>query len=160
MEARPKIKIEKRPQDLFIEFLTWTLLISLWIYVLYIYNKLPDRIPNHYDSDGNVIDYMSKNFVFFMPALITFLVPLLAIITNYPSSFNFPVKITPDNAIKQYTLAIRMIRVLNLMLVIIFGTITYAIITPGSINLWAVIVAPVTVFIPLVYYIRESFKNK
>lgn len=164
-ELRPRINPENTTIDRFLESAAWAALILLWILVLKSYNKLPEIIPSHFNPSGQPDDTSNKNFIFILPVIGTFVFFLLTVLQNYPYTFNYPVKITADNAMKQYTNAIKMIRYLKLIILVVFGLITFFTLKTAwgeseGLGIWFLPVFLIGVFGPLAYYITKAFKNK
>lgn len=52
------------------EWLFWIILLLPFLYIPFIWNKLPESIPTHWDMEGKVNDYSSKAFgTLFLPLL-------------------------------------------------------------------------------------------
>ena len=85
----------------------------------------------------------------------------LTILNMFPVIFNYPVKITQENALKQYTNATRLIRYLKLVIVLIFGIIAFNMIQNAQgheegMGIWVLPLMPGLIFIPLIIYIGLS----
>lgn len=121
---RPKIKIIPSSGDRLVEWFSISLLLLLWMWVLYYYKSLPDTIPVHFNAAGEADGFGHKNMIFLIPGIATILFIGMSIANKYPHHFNYPRKITEENALQQYTLATRLIRYLKLLVVITFFIIT------------------------------------
>jgi len=89
----------------------------------------------------------------------------LTILNLFPHIFNFPVRITPRNAEKQYRNATQTIRWLKVLMVVLFAYITYAIIKTGlgvgnSLDLVFMFVLLGLIMASVVVMIVKSFNNK
>lgn len=163
-EKQPVLNIIPLTADITIEILAYTALIALWIFVLVIYSELPGEIPTHFDISGKADGFGSRETIFLAPAICTALFIFMSIIQRKPHWFNYAVEITPENAQKQYTIAVKMIRLVKLSVVLIFGLIefhTYKASAgmeagPGQYIILAVLAL---VYIPLFYYLVQSSKN-
>lgn len=118
-ELRPTERPGMAPADWILEMIAAIGLILMAGYAIYWYGKLPEIIPSHF-SGGKVDGYSNKGFIFFLPAVGLFVYGLLTFVAMIPHTFNFPVKITPQNALYQYRLATRLIRVLKTMIMFLF----------------------------------------
>jgi uncharacterized membrane protein len=121
----PKIRIRRTTFDWVIEIMAFLFLVFQIILPLIYYNHLPERIPVHFNGAGQPDGYGSRSTLWILPATSLFLYLLLTILEAFPYIYNFPVEITPDNAVTQYTLATRLIRILKTVLLIIFSFISY-----------------------------------
>lgn len=101
-------------------------LVSLAIGALY-YNQLPERIPMHFDIHGNA-DGWSGKFGIFIPSLIGIGIYVLFQVIIHavpPTSWNYPVKITPENAALQQAYARRLLLAMSSVICTGFALITW-----------------------------------
>lgn len=160
-----QIKPTKTGFDILLERLVFIILILLWIYVIISYQSLPEMVPMHYDISGKIDRYDNKIMTFLLPAILTLIVTGLFFLTRFSYKLNSPVPITKENAEVQYRIAGRMLRVINLVIVIAFSYITiksiYDSTHPQSFLDWWFIPA---LFISLcgttAYFIWKSFKAR
>lgn len=128
-KLRPDIKISLSKSDLYWEIFGFLLLIGYWVFLSTIYSSLPESIPSHMDIKGNVNSYSNKASVWALPKTATILYALLTLCSFFPKYFNYGlVEITLENAEKQYTWAVRLIRYLKISVVIVFKIISVIII--------------------------------
>lgn len=165
MEPRPKIKPEISQLDKILEVAGWLSLSLIWIITLLHYKNLPETIPVHFNVAGQADGFGDKTSIFFLPVLGTVLFIGMSILNLYPQIFNYPVKITEENAMKQYAMATRLIRVLKLSVIITFILIVWltgstAVNQSGNTGIWLLPVILGITFIPLAYYLLKSFKEK
>jgi uncharacterized membrane protein len=162
---RPQIRIQPEPIDKLIEASAWFCLIMLWVITLYAYYKLPEIIPTHFNASGQADDDGSKMVLFFLPVIGTLLFIGLTALNNYPHIFNYPVAITEQNAERQYANAVRMIRTLKLIIVMVFSILVLliyhsAINDNGSLGIWFLPVILGFILIPLAYFVYKAVKEK
>lgn len=112
---RPIIPIELKIFDKIIEGMALIVFISIWVMVIYSYNKLPQIIPVHFDLSGNVDRMGDKSSIFTLPFIASFIYLLLTVLNKYPHMFNYIGEITLDNAKSQYTFATRLLRVIKVI---------------------------------------------
>ncbi|GJQ32157.1 MAG: hypothetical protein HBSAPP04_09960 [Ignavibacteriaceae bacterium] len=74
-----------------------------------------------YDFSGNVSRMGNKNELLLLLGVLILLYAGLTILQRYPHTYNYLVDITEGNAPRQYSLAVRMIRWLKLMMVGLFS---------------------------------------
>lgn len=161
--VRPKIKIELSATDKAVELIGWVALLTIWFITITSYSNLPDTIPTHYNGAGKVDGFGNKINILMLPLVATILFVGLTILNKFPHIFNYPTKITEENAFTQYTYATMLIRYLKLILVVIFATILFKTIqyTGGqAFSLWFLPMTMGLIFIPLVFYINKSLKKK
>lgn len=143
-------------------------LVILGVMVIYCvsnFTSLPDEIPIHFNAKGEADDWGTKNILFFIPGVCSFLFLMMHFIGKLkPKTYNFPVKLTEDNARKQVELAREMMQGLN---VVIFGLMFYILwrmvdlATGGSggLGTFFMIVFLVGIFGVIVYYMRLAQKH-
>lgn len=163
MDTRPKIKGEVTTVDTILNVLGILLLLTLWGLVLYQYNKLPETINTHFDAAGKVDGRGSKNTLLILPAIGTITFIILSVLNNYPHLFNFPVKLTEENVQRQYTLACRLIRLLNAGLMLSLVIALYAITSAqskeaASVGMWLLPMILIVTTLPIVYYFLQARK--
>jgi uncharacterized membrane protein len=164
METRSNIKPEPSTADKLIEIAGWFLLLMIWLITIFAYKNLPGTIPTHFNIAGEADNYGASSTIFFMPVLGTVLFIGMTILNRFPHVFNYPVKITPDNALRQYTMATRLIRVLKFSILVLFILII-SITASAALNnhpkllIWFLPLTLAIVFIPLIFYIIKSFKE-
>jgi hypothetical protein len=136
---RPKIKPIPTLFDKAVELITGLLLVSIWVFAA------------------------TKNFaddVLFISVILTIIYLGLTILSQYPHIFNYPVAITTENALKQYTLAVRLIRFLKLSIAVIFGTIMVSIHQlDGAKQLWLLPIILILANAPIAYYLYKALKG-
>lgn len=105
--------VEVSPWDRKLNLSTLILIAIALFFSIYFYSILPDKIPVHFDLQGNVNRYGSKSSIFLLCAITAVLGIGLIVLSNFPETFNYSVKITETNRDVQYKLASSMIRQLN-----------------------------------------------
>ena len=164
-EIRPKIQVPLKKIDYIIELIAMILLLSSWIYSIQTYHSLPDIIPTHFDIHGQVDDNGSKGTLFIMPIIFSVVYLLLTILNTKPQSFNFPVKITEENAAIQYQFATRLLRVMNTLIGWTILSICWIINSSARqgnlpVGEWLVFVDIALVFVPIIIYVIVARKHK
>lgn len=162
---RPRIKIELTVTDKAVEIIGWIALLTIWGLVISSYSNLPDTIPTHYNGMGKADGFGSKTNILILPMIASFLFVGITILNKFPYIFNYPVKITVENAFRQYTNMTRMLRYLKLILVMLFGLIAFKTIQGANghsfgLGVWFLPLTIGLIFIPLTYFIMKSFKTK
>lgn len=163
-EKRPRINLSISLADKIIEILSAVLMVSLFIYTFASWSNLPETIPVHFDAKGRPDGFGGRITIFFSPLLMLAIYILLTALNRRPDVFNYPVKITPENAAYQYRTATRMLRMLKLSLVIMFGAITWSVVHSAQagnsdVVLWVLPFALIITFIPIIYYFFSVFKR-
>ncbi len=163
-EERPKLKIDKEPVDRFFEIIGLIGVVLLVALPFVHFGSLPDTVPVHYGINGQPDSYGSKNMVWLLMVVGIIIYISLAVLTRYPHIFNYPKKITAENAYTQYKMACRLIRVLNAVSAWFFAYIVYTTIAvasgrhsgPGS---WLVVALIGVTALTMGVYIYKAMKK-
>ncbi|MCK9203740.1 MAG: DUF1648 domain-containing protein [Bacteroidales bacterium] len=154
---RPEIRPEMQPVDWLLEAIALIGFLSFIGIVLYYFPKLPDMVPSHFNEWGAPDNWENKSSVWSLLGITVFIYALLTFINFIPHRFNFPVRITPQNALRQYTLAMRLIRYLKIVLVWMFFYIDLTTIrvtskSAAGLGTWFLPVIIVLILLPLIIY--------
>lgn len=167
-ENRPKIRLKKSNTEKAVEYMTFGLLMLSALYTIYHYDNLPDNVPIHFNHKGEVDRYDSKDSIWGLHIIGFVLIYLMYHLSKFPHIFNYPQKITEENAEKFYNDAVKMIRYTNICLALLFVLINYEIVQlalndkltslPVITGLIIVIIVLITVapFIYLVKYLKKT----
>lgn len=163
--TRPRIKIEQTVTDKAVEIIGWFALLTIWVLVISSYSNLPDTIPTHYNGVGKADGFGSKTNILILPLITTILFVGMTILNKFPYIFNYPAKITVENALRQYTSATRMLRYMKLILVMLFGLIAFKTIQGANgqsfgLGVWFLPLTMCLIFIPFAYFITKLFRTK
>lgn len=134
MSDRPKLKIELTMFDKIMEILGWIFIIAIWSMTIISYNQLPDVIPTHFNLKGEVDGYGEKWMILLLGSITTILFLVMSYLNKFPHRYNYLTVITKDNALRQYTIATRVIRFLKILMVAIFLLTTYQTIKQSNKN--------------------------
>ena len=110
--SRPKIELPFDNLDKFLLGISLLSALGLILLPAIYYDALPDKIPMHFNGKGEVDRYGSKSELWMLPVIGSCLLALLWGISRVPHTFNYAVKITPENAAKQYGWSVKLMRVL------------------------------------------------
>lgn len=162
-EDRPILKIELTLTDKLIEIFGWLILISLWKMTLLRFSNFPDTIPIPYNFAGQPDNSGNKATIFILPILSTLLFVGMTILNKFPHIFNYPKKITHQNAETQYTIVTRLIRYLKFIIVfsfsIFFVTSQTANDKISGLEIWFLSLFVGLIYIPMIYAIVKLFKT-
>ena len=160
--TRLKLKPTLSKGDKIIEASGWMALIILWSLVLFSYSKLPETIAIHFDASGNPNGFGDKITIFSLPIITSVLFLGLSYLNRFPHIFNYMTEINEDNALQQYSIACRLIRMLKLSIVIIFTVIVISTLNVTD-KTWQwsmpLVVLGLT-FFPVLYYLLQSNKKR
>lgn len=119
---RPKLVVQKNFFDRGVEILTCLAVLASFAFPMYYYQDLPEQIPMHFNASGTLDRIGSRSSIWILPILGAVLCIGIQRLIKYPHLFNYPKKITPQNAEVNYRMAQRSLRMINL---IVAGSIAY-----------------------------------
>jgi uncharacterized membrane protein len=164
-EDRPVIKLKFTSADWAIEFIGLACLTVLFILPIFYLPQLPERIPTHFNGAGIPDGFGAKSSVWILPATGVFMYILMTAVAAFPQIFNFPVKITEENAPVQYRLATRFIRILKSLILVLFLFLSYKTFstalgkTMGLGKAFLPVFIILTIF-PIIFYLVKALNNK
>ncbi|HAQ65940.1 MAG TPA: hypothetical protein DCR43_08840 [Bacteroidales bacterium] len=161
----PKLIIKPARADCVIEVLGWVVLGFLWSMTIWAFTTVSGDVPVHFNFRGEVDGYGSIGFIVWVPGLTTLMLAGITWLNHYPHIFNYPVKITAQNAQKQYAMATRFLRILKLSIAVISFIINLSIITTATgisvkPGFWLTPLIIIIVFLPFAIYLSKSFRQK
>ncbi|HLF63228.1 MAG TPA: hypothetical protein VI603_05735 [Saprospiraceae bacterium] len=152
VEEQPKLEIVPAYWDQVMDIAVWVLLVGMISFPAYLF-----VVPT-----GSK-DMESTSLIFALLGIST--VIGFHYLKRYPHRFNYLARITPENALRQYTLALRMMRMLNLVMLLVFISILIMMyiqdtqdkqLDEGLIVMFIMIIG----FIPMGYYLWKSMEKK
>ena len=131
----------------------------------FMWKAAPDIVPTHFNFEGQVDNYGSKNIVFLLLVIAVICYVGMTVLSKYPKVYNYCIDITPENKEKQYLMAQTCIKLLNLEVAAIFLYIQLKIGTmmiSGNEGL-SIVIVPITLIVlaaTIGIYVWKSVKNK
>jgi hypothetical protein len=166
-ENRPIVHIKFTRNDYISESLSIIAFLAMWLLTFYaiVIASLPGTIPIHFNLKGAPDGYGKKLNLLITPLVSTVIYIGMTIINRYPHLFNYPVKINEKNAVEQYLLATRIIRLIKLVIMLLFFIIEFFIIKSVLYNrpfvaFWFVLIIPAFFYVLFIFYILRSIKVK
>lgn len=119
---QPEIIIEPTEGDKKIILTGWILLILNALLTAIFYVDLPEKIPTHFNINGEVDRYGHKSTIWIISILGFILYYIFSIIIKKvpPHKYNYPVKVTNKNAPTVYGLSLKMLVILNFLIALLF----------------------------------------
>lgn len=91
-------------------------------------DRLPDRIPTHFDAAGNPNGWGSPSVLLFLVVLTIGIYLLITVVSLFPAGFNFPVQVTAQNRLRLEELGLNMVILIKVELACLFATLQWAMI--------------------------------
>ncbi|PKK82633.1 MAG: hypothetical protein CVT49_12530 [candidate division Zixibacteria bacterium HGW-Zixibacteria-1] len=101
------------------------LLTSIFLLINY-WSVLPDKVPSHFGVSGRADAWSGKAILIILPLVSLFLYTLLTLVCRKPQYCNYLVRITAENAERQYRLARKFLSILKAELIWVFTLINWA----------------------------------
>ncbi len=129
-EKRPKITVPQNSTDLWIDRFSFLLFFIIWLSVFVYYPDLPNEIPTHFNGRGQADAFGSKQTIWILMGVFSSIFIGIYILNKYPHLHNYTVKITEENALKNYRFSTRVLRVVNFLNLLLLAYILKTMMTP------------------------------
>jgi len=107
-----------------IEILTAGVLLFLFGYLKFNWSSIPEKVPSHFNALGVANAWSGKNTVIFVPIVCVAVYLLITVVSFFPSIWNMPVKLKPENYILVYQSTRSLICYMKFVLVSTFSYIS------------------------------------
>lgn len=152
--------IKNNKIDRIIEFMCLTLLIGVTAYLIFNWGSIPDKIPVHYDWEGNIDRWGNKAEVMILPIMSWFLYLLITGLQQVPLAWNTGVKITEENEERVYRTLKYLMETLKLIVVADLSYMTINSLMGKSLSGWFTMIVLVAVFGNLIFWIVRLYQVK
>jgi hypothetical protein len=88
-------------------------------------NRLPDRVPIHFDAAGNANGWGSPAAMIIIPVIAGGIYLLISLVAQFPSAFNYPVRVTPVNLPRLQAVTLDMISWIKVEIAWLFATLQW-----------------------------------
>lgn len=167
-EERPRLDIPRSGLEIFLDLASLIGLLAMVFIAAYYWGRLPDVIPVHYALNGQPDGWGSPNsiLVFVLIGLAT--ASVLYILTFFPQTYNYPVKITSTNVEVQYRLARTLLRAMTAAILMLFSYMEWQMIHDAMQSSSSVkphfalelIVYNCVFLLPLIAYFLAAFRHR
>ncbi|HSZ16503.1 MAG TPA: DUF1648 domain-containing protein [Terracidiphilus sp.] len=89
-------------------------------------NRLPDRVPTHFDASGTPNAWGSPAGMLLLPVLAAALYLVMSIVVRFPDAFHYPVRVTAQNIARLQTVTLNMVAWLKMELTCLFAVLQWA----------------------------------
>ncbi|MEL3971400.1 DUF1648 domain-containing protein [Rossellomorea oryzaecorticis] len=127
MAKQPELKTQKTLWQNGLTFAGSIGWLGVFVYILFIFPDLPDRVPIHFNINGMVDSWGYKGFIWVLPVIGIAVWGALTIMEKAPQHFDYLVTITEENAARQYKNAVMLISVLKTEIMAYFVFTTWQI---------------------------------
>jgi uncharacterized membrane protein len=132
------------------------ILLGSVVYILILWHTLPEQIPTHYNTAGQIDGYGGRGTLLIMPIVGLVMDLTLALVGRFPKSWNTGVRVTVLNRARVYRLVRDLMAELRLSMALLFGGFgIYLASLPEHFSPWIAGGLTVLVLLPLLrYFIR------
>lgn len=162
---RPKIRIPKTKSEWVWDVIGYTCYIGSIVFLLTIWNRLPDQVPAHFNLAGEVDRWGSKWELIILPIIGGITLIIMQFLEKHPEVHNYPSRLNESNAPQFYLLSRKMFNQVKNMCSLIFTAIilesvTIALKWGKGFGVWFLPVLIIAVFIPLMIGLIQQRKIK
>lgn len=142
----------------FMDVFCLILLVGVVLYLIIAWNRIPDKIPGHYNMAGEIDRFGSKKELIVTPIIGWILFIGLSLVERFPQIWNTGVTVTEENKERVYQVILNMLSTLKLIIVVdfVFLTINSSLLTPPPV--WFTPAFVILVFATLAIYIIKLIK--
>ena len=155
-----KISVRRTKEGTIFEIISMVLVVIMWGIVARMWNRLPNRLPSHFDMVGNVDEWSDKNTLILLGVIATITTISLLVSAYFPrKTVHIHERI---QNLRQMALAVRMVRICAIATGLLFLGIIFLIIRTalqGTVNggMWFIMGPTVTLFAVIIYYSIKIF---
>ncbi len=164
MDLHPKIDVPKSKTEKIVNILSFLMILFTFIYIIVIWDTLPDRVPSHFNATGEADRFGGKGSVLILPIIGSFLFLLLYLLNQFPYAHSFPVKVTEENAERLYKTSRLFMSILNFEIVFFITIGAYktiqASLGESGLGVWYLPAVLITLFTTIGLLIYRLYKIK
>ena len=157
---QPAIHIDKTTSEKIWDAVGYTFYIGTIVYLLSVWNDLPNQVPAHYNVIGMVDRWGSKWELFILPGTGLFIILFMHLAWKYPHLHNYPKRLNDSNRKAFYRQSRQLINQLKNISLIIFSlilitTINGALGNTAGLSPWFIVMIILGMFMPIIYYLLK-----
>lgn len=119
------MKVERSAYDTISDVVSLVCIIGVILYLILTWDKIPNKIPGHYNGAGEIDKITSKSSLIVLPIVTIIMYLFLFIIENIPQIWNTGgVKITEKNKALVYRTTKNLLVSIKMIIVIVFSYLT------------------------------------
>lgn len=163
LSKRPKIELLKTKSEWVWDIIGYSIYIGSLLLLIYNWNELPDKVPAHFNSAGEVDRWGSKFELLILPIIVAFMAVFMQVFEKFPETHNYPERLNEENAKEFYLLSRKMINQLKNICLILFSfilieSISIALGWGYEFGIWLLPLVIVTTAIPIIIGIIRQTK--
>ncbi len=143
-----------------INILCLLIMIGTIVWLVAVWDNIPEEIPTHFDYAGNPDSYGSKTDIIVLPIFAWILYGVMVFVELIPGAWNTGVKVTPENQDRVYGIIKGMLVFLKLYIVCLFTLITIFSALAKSLPVWLLPVELVVIFGTIIISIVRLYRAR
>lgn len=160
---RPKLKLAKSKSEWVWDIIGYGVYLASIIFLIYIWDTLPNEVPAHFNASGEVDRWGSKYELLILPIIGLLMAVLMQFIEKFPESHNYPSRLNENNVKEFYLLSRKMANAIkNITLFIfalmLFQSVSIALEWGNPLGKWLLPIIILSVLIPIVLGIIKQRK--
>ncbi|KOO47652.1 DUF1648 domain-containing protein [Priestia koreensis] len=162
-ETRPALQIPRTLVEYVLTIASFVLWLAMIVYISTQWPALPDRIPTHFNFQGEADGWGGKGMVWTLPGIGIVLLIGLTIIERFPHAYNYLVPITEATAKAQYQNARLMMVVIKFEIIGLFAYFSWQSIQLAfgrnvGLGNWELPVVLIMIFGTCILFVVRSFR--
>jgi uncharacterized membrane protein len=165
LDKQPVLILSKTSTEKILDGFSVLVILSTFAYLAYVWTLIPERIPIHINGQGKEDGWGNKYSLILLPVMTLILYIGLTVLSKYPHTFNYPYKITDENANRQYVNARLFMHCLKMLIVVMFGFVEWTLIQIAwgksfALNMWVFSIVLIFILGTIIYFVIRSIKLK
>ena len=136
------------------------LLVGNLVYLIVAWGNLPEQIPAHFDSSGNVTRYGGKGELLILPIMNFLMYIGVSVVERFPQIWNTGVKATEENKWRLYRIIKNMLVTIKMEMValIVFISINQSL--GANLPGWIIPIIPIVITVSIVFFIVKLIRAR
>ncbi len=114
-------------------------------------NRLPERIPTHFDISGNPNGWGSPSMLFLLPIVATGVYLLITVLASIQATFHYPVRVTAENLPRLQGLRTETVSWIKAEMICLFTYLQWSIVQAARSNEFRMSPLMVPIFLVVVF---------
>ena len=162
---RPKLQLAKSKSEWVWDIIGYGVYLASIVFLIYVWNTLPNEVPAHYNASGEVDRWGSKYELLILPIIGALMAVLMQFIEKFPELHNYPERLNANNVKEFYLLSRKMANSIKNITLFIFAlmlvqSISIALEWGNPLGKWLLPIIVISVLIPIVLGIINQRKIK
>lgn len=154
------MKINRTGYDIVVNIICVGLLLGIVVYLMFSWERIPEKIPGHYNVAGDIDRWGSKEELLIL-LIITWIMYIgLTVIEKFPQMWNTGVQVTEQNKEQVYRILKKLLETVKLVTVAAFSFITVNSSIAIELPLWYLPLFLILMFGSIIFFIIKLKKVK